>query len=90
MRAIAKFSGLAALMVLSGCASAPPGAESAVETPATCQRACNASYDSCMARFSGVTPGSALGGFPDNGNIRLDPNNVCPDQLKSCQRSCLN
>jgi hypothetical protein len=83
-------SGFVALLILGGCGgpSASSGASSAA--PASCERTCDAAYDACTDRFAAVSPGGGLGGTTDTGNTSLGPNRVCSDQLKSCQRSCLN
>jgi hypothetical protein len=77
----------AALLLVTGCqsggvssygttASAP-----ASGVPANCERTCNSEYDSCMDRFGGTGGGSS--------SASLNPNDVCPDQLKACLRRCV-
>jgi hypothetical protein len=88
LRAILRLCGPLALLALSACGEPPAG--SSPVTHASCESLCNASYDSCMNRFAGARPDNSDTGLSQTGNISLGPNNVCPDQLKSCQRSCLN
>jgi hypothetical protein len=57
--------------------------------PESCERSCNAEYDACMDRFSGVSGGPGLGRHEDDATASLGPNDICPDQLKSCKRRCL-
>jgi hypothetical protein len=88
LRAILRLCGPLALLAASACGQPP--AESGSVTHASCESMCNASYDSCLDRFAGVRPDNGGMGLSQTGNTSLGPNNVCPDQLKSCQRSCLN
>ncbi len=85
---ILRICAASALVLLTGCqgggsissygttASAP-----ATGVSASCERPCNSEYDSCMDRF-----GSTGGGSTSNA---LNPNDVCPDQLKACLRRCV-
>jgi hypothetical protein len=89
MDAVRGFFGIIALYALAACSGPAPG-ESSPGAPRTCERTCNSQYDSCMDRFAGAQPEGSPGALHDTGNMTLAPNNVCPDQLKSCLRSCLN
>jgi len=92
MRKIGILSTLTLLLV-AGCQSG--GGPSRSMLPAgptgggavTCERMCNSQYDSCMDRFSGVTGGSSVIGRSSD-STNLGPNDVCPDQLKTCLRRC--
>jgi hypothetical protein len=83
---------LIALMALAGCADGEmhygPSASPASGASATCQRRCDSEYDSCMGRFAGVGDPSGFGHGAGDPSAPLGPNNVCPDQLKSCQQRC--
>jgi hypothetical protein len=68
-------SGSGSLSSYGATASAP-----ASGVPASCERTCNPEYDSCMDRFGGTGATSTT--------TSLSPNDVCPDQLKSCLRRC--
>jgi hypothetical protein len=83
----------AALLLTTGCqgggsgpstTSAPVGP--AASASSSCERICNSQYDSCMDRFSGA---GGLGRHQDDANADLGPNDVCPDQLKSCLKQCV-
>ena len=90
---IAAFS---ALLLVTGCqgGGSAPAASSApasigAAAPKSCEQTCNAQYDACMDRFAGAGGGPGLGRHQDDANADLGPNDVCPDQLKSCLRRCL-
>jgi hypothetical protein len=84
---------LLALAVLAGCAgddaerssAAPP----ASGVPQDCQRVCNTEYDTCTSRFAGAGGGGDLGRRSDDPTLSLGPNDICPDQLRSCQKRCV-
>jgi hypothetical protein len=78
---------LVAFLALSGCAGDEPSGTPALGISQSCERSCNTEYDTCMSRFGGISsPG--LGGHGDGGPALLGPNNLCPDQLKSCFKRC--
>jgi hypothetical protein len=86
----------AALLLTTGCQSggSAPAASSVPASPAataskSCEQVCNAEYDACMDRFAGAGGGPNQGRHQDNANAELGPNDICPDQLKSCLRRCL-
>ena len=85
----------AALLLLTGCqggGSAPAASSPSSSAPAvskTCEQTCNSEYDACMDRFAGAGGGPNLGRHQDDANADLGPNDVCPDQLKSCLKRCL-
>jgi len=82
-------------LALAGCQSAGPAAATAPARspdapPVTCKMTCNSEYDSCMDRFSGVIGrGTSSPQTAEDPASNLGPNDVCPDQLKSCLRRCL-
>jgi hypothetical protein len=84
----------AALLLTTGCQGGGSGSPAATSTPvspaasasSSCERICNSQYDSCMDRFSGA---GGLGRHQDEANADLGPNDVCPDQLKSCLKQCV-
>jgi hypothetical protein len=85
----------AALLLLTGCCDCGAGAPvaSAPVAPAqagpkSCEQTCNSEYDACMDRFGGASSGPNLGRHQDDANSDLGPNNVCPDQLRSCLKRC--
>jgi hypothetical protein len=88
---------LFSLMVLgaAGCQFGGPAgsggapAVSSGQEPVTCARTCNSEYDACMDRFSGTGAGSGAGTRSDDPASNLGgPNDVCPDQLKTCLKRC--
>jgi len=80
----------AALLLLTGCqgGGGTPVSPAAAASK-SCQQTCNAEYDVCTDRFTGAGGGPGLGRHQDDANADLGPNDVCPDQLKSCLRRCL-
>ncbi len=91
-----RYSILIALLLATGCqggGGAPSAAMPIASKPTSpvsgsCERGCNSEYDACMDRFSGVSGGPGLGQHQDSAMASLGPNDVCPDQLKSCLRRC--
>lgn len=88
-----RVSAFAALLVLTGCGGdSTPSASTPVNSTQTvhksCAATCNGQYDACMDRFSGAGGGPALGRHQDDANADLGPNDVCPDQLKACLKTC--
>jgi hypothetical protein len=78
---------LVALLVVSGCAGDEQSGAPVLGISQSCERSCNTEYDTCIGRFGGISsPG--LGGHGDSGTASLGPNNLCPDQLKSCFKRC--
>jgi hypothetical protein len=79
-----------ALLLATGCQGGSP-AQSAPGTsvPKNCEQTCNSQYDACMDRFSGAGGGPSLGRHEDGANADLGPNDICPDQLKSCLKRCV-
>ena len=87
-----RYSILIALLLATGCqgggGAMPMASKPTSSVSDSCERGCNSEYDACMDRFSGVSGGSGLGRHQDDANASLGPNDVCPDQLKSCLRRC--
>jgi hypothetical protein len=96
MRKLNRLSALSLILMLAGCQTAGPGlpgtapSGSSGTAPVTCNMTCNSEYDSCMDRFSGAVGGGGLPQRSEDSTGNLGPNDVCPDQLKSCLRRCLN
>jgi hypothetical protein len=92
----ARYSLIVALLLVAGCkdmdnspiASPPTSDKAQTGVSFGCERTCNASYDACMDRFPGAGGGPDLGRHQDDANASLGPNDVCPDQLKSCLKRC--
>ena len=82
------FLALAACQSGGGPSGLPAPVSSTDKAPVTCERTCNSGYDSCMDRFPGVGGGSSLTQRSTDPTSNLGPNDVCPDQLKSCLRRC--
>ncbi|HEX4504244.1 MAG TPA: hypothetical protein VH722_00830 [Alphaproteobacteria bacterium] len=87
-----RFAGIAAALLLTACSPGTPNA-TAPDNPAhmvhkSCEQTCNSEYDACMDRFAGAGGGPGLGRHQDDANADLGPNDVCPDQLKSCLKRC--
>jgi hypothetical protein len=78
-----------ALLLLTGCQGGGTPASPTAAASKSCQQTCNTEYDTCMDRFAGAGGGPNLGRHQDDANADLGPNDVCPDQLKSCLRRCL-
>jgi len=83
---------LIAILILAGCRT-DAGDRRESRTPASgtsqsCQRACNSEYDSCMDRFPGIPANQSFARHPDDPASALSPNDICPDQLKSCFARC--
>ncbi len=79
-------------LILAGCAGDQGGSSRGAPVTgvsASCDRACNAEYDSCMGRFSGPADDSSFGRLSDDQSGKLGPNTICPDQMKSCRSRCL-
>jgi hypothetical protein len=79
----------AALLLLTGCQGGGTPVSPAAAVPKSCEQTCNSQYDACMDRFTGAGGGPGLGRHQDDANADLGPNDVCPDQLKSCLKRCL-
>jgi hypothetical protein len=90
-----RIAAFAALLLTTGCqgGGSSPAASAPVSPAASasksCEQVCNSQYDSCMDRFAGVGGGPSLGRHQDDANADLGPNDVCPDQLKSCLKQCV-
>jgi hypothetical protein len=84
---ILRIFALMALALVAGCQTNPNA--SGKVAPNSCERVCNAQYDACMDRFSSAGAGSAFGAHLDGGSPASSADDVCPDQLKSCLRTCL-
>ena len=88
-----RYSLIVALLLVAACKggdnspiASPPTSENPLKGVSVgCERTCNSEYDACMDRFSG---GGGLGRHQDGSNAMLGPNDVCPDQLKSCLKRC--
>jgi hypothetical protein len=79
---VAKYAVFFGLLIVAGCSSGSDNDAAPASGGSTgCEKTCNAEYDTCAGRFSGV-PGDTFGS--------LGPNNICPDQMKSCLRRCLH
>ncbi len=86
----------AAMLLAAGCQPDGPAAPSGAALPGasvgqaavSCDRTCNTEYDTCTQRFAGVGATGAIGQRSDDPASNLGPNDVCPDQLKSCLRRC--
>jgi hypothetical protein len=86
-------SAFAALLLVTGCGGASTPAASTPVNPAqavhkSCEQTCNGEYDACMDRFGGAGGGPNIGRHQDGGNSDLGPNEVCPDQIRSCLKRC--
>jgi hypothetical protein len=79
---VAKYAVFWCFLIVTGCSSPADNAGAPASGGSTgCEKTCNAEYDTCAGRFSGI-PGDASGA--------LGPNAICPDQMKSCLRRCLH
>jgi hypothetical protein len=89
-----RIAAFAALLLLMGCSPGTPDAgvpgNAAHAVHKSCEQTCNAEYDSCMDRFTGMGTGGGpgLGRHQDDANADLGPNDVCPDQLRACLKRC--
>ena len=82
-----------ALLALSGCSGsplAPSGSAESSSGPPNCEKTCNTEFDTCTSRFAGIGNSVGSSSRSDQMSTALGANDVCPDQLKSCLRRCLN
>jgi len=89
-----RLSAFAALLLVTGCGGAStPTEASAPASPAqavhkSCELGCNSEYDACMDRFGGAGGNPNIGRHQEGASGDLGPNDVCPDQLKTCLKRC--